>query len=150
MAKENKGWSGISLCHQNVFSLIRKWKQLIRTLQRHKEKKKWMWKYDIEMAEELTTSFVLVFMDKFVSRPWCTPLWFWKEMDSRWGLLTKVIYMEVSGATWILPKNGNCHSPSRIMAIRGLSPWPAKEIFYSFFEKVEREVCEIIGGLTSS
>lgn len=93
MAKENKGWSGISLCHQNVFSLIRKWKQLIRTLQRHKEKKKWMWKYDIEMAEELTTSFVLVFMDKFVSRPWCTPLWFWKEMDSRWGLLTKVIYI---------------------------------------------------------
>lgn len=45
------------------------------------------------MAEVLTTSFVSLFTDKFVPRPWCTPPWFWKEMDSRAGLLTKVRYI---------------------------------------------------------
>lgn len=60
-----------------------------------------MWKYDIEMAEVLTTSFVSLFMDKFVPRPWCTTLWFWNKMDSRVGLSTKVRYisryLEASG-----------------------------------------------------
>lgn len=45
------------------------------------------------MVEVLTTSFVSLFMDKFVPSPWCTPLWFWKEMDSRAGLLIKVRYI---------------------------------------------------------
>lgn len=52
-----------------------------------------MWKYDTEMAEVLITTFFSLFMDKFIPRPWCTPPWFWKEMDSRAGLSTKVRYV---------------------------------------------------------